>query len=576
MSGADAVGDRQVPRWAVALIVGWLVVSRFAFLDVDPPAAIDQSFLSDEGWWSHNAKLRTVFGAWILDEHNPPLFAAPLYTVALLGVYEVLGVGLWETRFLAALSGLVSVWLVYGIVRRMDAPRTAWIAAGLVAADYFTTLHQRVAFVESFQLVWILVAVRLFLAGGRLPMVLSGIAFALAVLSKLSAVALGFVFAAAWLVEAYRERRVGPALRAAVAFGLGAGVTLGAVVVVLAIPHWADIQKELHSNYVQASRDGLLRSTLNLGRFGLEVDAPGAPGQVATNHFLGQTVVLIGLLAVVLLRTITADGARAKADALTRLCWCWLAVGGVFVGMQFWQPDRRYLFLLPPIVILVARMLTAGAEVPLAPLARAGWRRWLAAAVVATFAGLYLRAPLVGTVQQALREAERFVPHPRILGIGTWLLVVAVLTPLLVVVVKALARHRLRVPAAAVAVALLLLGPIRLTVDVLAAPRTMVAATERLDRLAIEHGVTDRAVVGDVADTLTLGTGLLPIVVRDWPHIDMFMNLDAWERFEPGLVLAGEPPPAGAGRFEELEPLRLCPLPDGTPRLIVRVFVRAR
>ena len=37
------------------------VFLRLAFLDADPPSTVDLQFISDEGWWVHNARNKQLF-----------------------------------------------------------------------------------------------------------------------------------------------------------------------------------------------------------------------------------------------------------------------------------------------------------------------------------------------------------------------------------------------------------------------------------------------------------------------------------------------------------------------------------
>ena len=66
---------RRVHFWlavaAVLLIAGAL---RFHALGADPSEAVGRVFLSDEGWWAHNARNHYLFGAWVLDDWKPGSF----------------------------------------------------------------------------------------------------------------------------------------------------------------------------------------------------------------------------------------------------------------------------------------------------------------------------------------------------------------------------------------------------------------------------------------------------------------------------------------------------------------------
>ena len=89
---------------ALALVLLVALLPRIVELGADPPARVLGAFLSDEGWWAQNARQRVLFGEWVMDEHNPALFAAPAYTAALTLTYQLAGLGLAQTRLLSALT----------------------------------------------------------------------------------------------------------------------------------------------------------------------------------------------------------------------------------------------------------------------------------------------------------------------------------------------------------------------------------------------------------------------------------------------------------------------------------------
>src|SRR5690606_34255215 len=156
------------------------------FLGADPPQDMHEHFFTDEAWWAHNARNHALFGRWIMDDHNPPLYGAPLYTAVLRGVYALLGTGLVPTRLLAAVSGaLASVVLYLGL--RARHPRGEALApALLLGCSYFTISHSRVGLVESFQLLLIVTAaVGVRLAAERPAWgYLGGVGLVLALLAK--------------------------------------------------------------------------------------------------------------------------------------------------------------------------------------------------------------------------------------------------------------------------------------------------------------------------------------------------------------------------------------------------------
>src|SRR5690606_20771611 len=130
-----------------------------------------------------------VFGRWIMDEHNAGLMWSPLYSGALRAIYEFLGHGLWQTRTLAAASGVATCLLVYGFIRGLHGQRAALFAALLLASNFLWLSYNRVAFVESFQSALITASMLAVAASARQSWwaLAGGVLFGLSILAKISA-----------------------------------------------------------------------------------------------------------------------------------------------------------------------------------------------------------------------------------------------------------------------------------------------------------------------------------------------------------------------------------------------------
>ncbi|MCG8463015.1 MAG: glycosyltransferase family 39 protein, partial [Holophagales bacterium] len=152
LPGEAAAAKRHREILVGAGLAAFLVAQRSLFLGADPPTDFHYHFLTDEGGWAHNARLRELFGVWRLDDDAVPLHGAFLYTLALRGIYALFGVGLVQTRLLAVAGGLLTCALLYLFVRRQRSWPTAAVATLLFGASSFVSAHHRVAFVESFQL----------------------------------------------------------------------------------------------------------------------------------------------------------------------------------------------------------------------------------------------------------------------------------------------------------------------------------------------------------------------------------------------------------------------------------------
>jgi 4-amino-4-deoxy-L-arabinose transferase-like glycosyltransferase len=562
-----------------------LLLARLILLDADPPADVHYHFLTDEGWWSHNAKLRAVFGRWVMDEHNVPLLNAPFYQGALAACYALLGNGVVQTRLLAALSGLGVCALVWASVRRSRDARTARLALLFCGAGYFMLTNNRVGFAESFQLLPLTAALlALVPARERLPWAAAGgVAFAASVLAKVSAAPLVLVPLVWWGLELVRERGAPSEglvrwLGAPLAFGLSGLAVAATVTLALVLPNWEIVRAGLLET---AGAVGGGNPLGNIGSLGLDVPVYGE--RLAPTGFVRQTPLLLALVTLALVWRLGAPAARAPRarapDPLARLAVCWLGVGAASIAVQDFQPDRRYLILVPPLAILAAIALARG-EVGLPARAalegaQGRWRRLALGALAGLFAGIYLRHWLIPPLQAlagAIPVGDRPGVEPGGAALLAWLLLAAVGSALGPLLARALPRELLRLPTALALALFLVLNLGRFGVGLFAAEYTLRDAGLRVAALAADWPAERRVAVGDLADSLTLGAPFLPVVIRRWEHPPMYMNLDGWERFRPWIAIDEEPPASES--FERLDDLEIWRRPNGEPFLQVPLWVR--
>lgn len=563
----------------LAVVVGLfalLAVLRFVALSADPPPGMMLDFLTDEGWWAHNARNHALFGHWNMDEHNEALIWAPLYTGALRVVYALLGVGLVPTRLLAAGAGLATCVLVYAFLRRSHGWVAAAIATFLLGADYFSVSHHRTGFVESFQAFFITAACLATVAGARRRgwACGAGVLFVLALFAKVTAVVVAGIVLVYWLVLAvldWSDRREGapPAVAwsTPMLFAAGALVTV-IVAFVLIAPDRALLANKSEQRAEMTTSHNPILSALTVGLL-LHED------QCETSGFFPCAALL--LLGGLLLAVHDLAYRTRRLESLEIMCWCWFLVGVPMIGfIRDFQPDRRFLFVVPPLAILLGKTL-AGAprdnDAPAAP-PRA---RALAAGV---FAGLALGFALRAVPTEWIHFNYTEVPlvggtkgiGPSSASLIVWVAFVLVVAPPVYWLVRRLPErrwHLLPVSSLLVVYAVLNLGRIGLY---LAAPSySMRRASETIAALAAELPPEHRVAVGDLADTLGMDSNLFTFVIRRWPEKNMFMNLDGWERFAPALALdEGADHPDLELRTE----LALIPDRNGLPRRRIPVRMR--
>lgn len=556
----------------LAVLVGLcvlLTVPRLVALGADPPPGLMLDYLTDEGWWAHNARDHALFGRWIMDEHNEALFWAPLYTGALRVLYAVTGVGLVPTRLLAALAGLATCAVVYAFVRASHGWKAAALATLLLGTDYFFLTNNRIGYVESFQAVFMTAACLAIVAAGtrRSFAFAAGALVAASLMAKVSAVVLGGIVLAYWLVWLLLRRG---STGDVPAFAWSRPIDVAIGVAAAAVLAYAIIQPDpamLGAKTEQ--RTGMTTShnpVLSLATLGLQLPND----RIATSGFVTGS---LPLLVTALVLAVHALAYRARPfDPLELMCWCWLAAGSIQVGLlRLWQPDRRYLFLVPPLAILAALELTRdGRGDTERRLTRS--RLFLAAVLVAVFVGFVAR----GSWSKWLHvNGGGMGPSPA--AAIVWFVMAAGVVPLAWVGLRLAARGRWpRVPLAPVVLGYVALGLGPLAAYLANPTWSMRSAAETMTAIARELPPERRIAVGDFTDTFGMESDLFTFVIRSWPDKNMFMNLDGWERFRPAIALDEGPPVVERADFEKRTTLALAPDRDGVPRRLIDVRVERR
>lgn len=544
----------------VLLLILVAALPRLVFLEADSAPRMSASLIADEGWWAQNARQHALWGKWVMDDHNPALYVAPVYTLALRGVYAVAGVGLWQTRLVSALSGILTCLALYGALRAVVTRRRAFPPALVLGLSLMAVTLNRVAYTESLQLLLVTLAVGGVLWSGRSPLaaVVGGLCLVLAVLCKPSVAVMAPIIAGYWMGELWRDRgspvpwprRVRPML----IFVATALVVTVAVVVLFVVPHWADVRHQLSISL--ANVYGVDRRRADGGALFFFLPWFG----LRPNLVFMETV--MPLLGVILLawRRLTRSGASAT-DAAERLMWWWLGGGALFLALQSYQPDRRFLILMVPMAALGWRGLVEEG-LRLTPGATAGgWlRHLLAGAVGGGIMGVlalgwwsdglaaWLGRPGGAGAGLPPGAAQQVLWHGSV-GLG---------------VVAALLCRRWAPPRGwAVRAWLWLplwvaLEPWQVARDLRHATFVTRAGARSLAAIAPYLPADRRAITGNLANTLSLGSSLFAFRIRNEPEIGALMNLDGWERFRPGLLVL--PSRSGQPSARDTDPHGFVPL----------------
>jgi hypothetical protein len=550
---------KRVHFWMVAvallLIAGAL---RFHALGADPCEAVGPVFLSDEGWWAHNARNHYLFGAWLLDDWKQGFLLAPLHTLLLRLSFEWFGLGLTQARLVSAASGLLTVLLVGIFLSCSAGRRVALFAMAILAIDPFSVAHARVALVEAPALAMMTLAAALSAPGRRLRVLrdlAAGAAGMGAVLCKLNALAFlpilvlgvaGWCFLAQ---DGQPARALATALRRAASVGAGAGA-------VALVWFFALVRPNLEGWRFEVA----LQSTLNLGPIGAHLLTKGfafgllsePDGTVEPGTFLRLSLLPV-LLSLLWALHFTARTLRQGPTAAVRswtfaelLAVTWVAVE---IGLLWFTgaPDRRHLWLTVPCAILGAHALghppTAGRAVSeLVPGSRERWRACGLGVALAAMLAVYLRSPL----------ASALAPLTQSLALGTEAgLSLGTICALPVLGLCALGA--LLGPAAARALRRVHLrwGSLALGVALAAGASAGLRLAEEVAHRSYElRGISSqiRAIVGEEAavaggavDTLLMDAPNRTLIIRDWTWLGFGVyGLAHLDRVRPAYLIIDE------------------------------------
>jgi len=344
--------SRHLTLAALAILVAALLV-RVIHLDADPSALLSRDFITDEGWWAHNARNALLYGEWKIDEFNQGLYSAYLYNVILYLTIKLLGVSFTSIRLVPALAGWLSVVLIFLTVRREINSRAALFASVLLGFSNLHLIYSRIGFAES-TIVFFL-ALMLWLWSLRSThscfALLSGAAFGLMLVTKVTAIYFipGFIPLVA--VEAIRRTTK---LKHALMFLLGSVVVVAGYAILFVLPNFREwLSFNLANGAGTEWSSGpltLVYSTLKLLGSSFFAKAP--------------VVTALSLLALCLLIiSMSRDGFKKaiRSASELELSSATLLIGYLFsLALTIYQPERRFLPALFLMIILAAGVLERG------------------------------------------------------------------------------------------------------------------------------------------------------------------------------------------------------------------------
>jgi hypothetical protein len=345
---------------AVFLVAVFL---RFISLDADPPSTVGLHFLSDEGWWVHNARNKYLFDKWIQDEFNQSLLAAPPFCIATYGIYSLFGVNYGSSRLIPVISGLLTILLFSGILYARAPPSTAALATLLFGCNFAFATMNRTAYVDSTALMFLILSWWLI---DRLPhrvwaVFLSGMSFALAILTKSYLLSVLVPVTAVILFRLHKNKvdfSRNSVLLNSILFSGGVFAVWMLWRKYLYIPFFDDYQL-MYSLWQDGNFPKSVQEALrNIPSFFI--------GQHGTRmipaRFFGLNATLLILSGLRVHQLLISESTSLKAlwrkmPDLDRECIIFLTVLSLQIAPLTAKPFRRYLLLYIPLVILASRCI---------------------------------------------------------------------------------------------------------------------------------------------------------------------------------------------------------------------------
>lgn len=345
-----------------------LLLIRLIYLDADPSFTKRIGDLGDEGIWVHNARTLFLFDNLTPDEATQSLSVSPVNTLLMMASFSLFGVNTGAARLPSALAGWLTLLILYLLIKKAWGKKPALLGLLLLGLNETFLIYNKLALSISVESLFILLSFYLWYQGAEsqedekkmenpvgkkreknyffplyspsLFYFLSGISFALALLSKLSAYYFAPIFLVLWILQWYRKE-----------ISFSALVWFAAGVVLPLIPYaW----------YLSSHWDVLATNFLVLKRF------YNSEGVVILNLFRSFSNNLFGLPGMFMLWAFTLLYFLSKnrfrqwrsLSTLDLIAGCWLLAG--FVILVFWSDlsDRRFYSLLIPMSILSTRLFT--------------------------------------------------------------------------------------------------------------------------------------------------------------------------------------------------------------------------
>jgi len=422
----------MTPRafWIWLIAVALLAIGlRTIYPAADPPWRTTVGIVwHDEGAWVHNARNKALFGAWRQDEWNP-MYIAPVFTGFEYLSFAAFGVGVRQARLVSEIAGVGSVLLLACGVRRIGGDVAGLIAGGLLATNYVYVMYDRAAIMEALMVAFIVAS---WYSSVRAEERASwgAVAGVMAVLAFFTKAAAAFYIGTLGLAAVIQLLTPGSDLRPEAAKDLppergshatantaalwtlaGLVLALGAIAATFVVPNWREYR--FYNWQISVTR----KPSYDLKSIADRVSWFPVLHDTFTRMWFAVCVGVLGAWGLLL---------RWRSTRMSeRLLVLWLAVGTIELLLHDVGNERRFVFLIPPLIAVTSLVLGRRAglvseDAALVPRRRA----WIVAPLILYTAyvlvGPIARLPFLYVVKESVRLSAFLALALGVAVIATW------------------------------------------------------------------------------------------------------------------------------------------------------------
>ena len=193
-------------KYIIIFIIFLGAFLRIINLNADIPYFVQTNYIVDEGGWIHNARNHFIKGEWISGTHDQPYYSALGYSYIIYIFFKIFGLSLVSAKYVSALSGVVTVILLWLFILSNDKLRVANLGAFFLAFAGFHIVYSRIVMTEVLLTMFLMLSLYLWsLKRNLLCGFFSGICFSAMFIIKVSAIYFVPIYLILFLAERIRK-----------------------------------------------------------------------------------------------------------------------------------------------------------------------------------------------------------------------------------------------------------------------------------------------------------------------------------------------------------------------------------